>query len=90
MSVRQFVFCDVCNTTGIRQVEERRSHLRAGGRRRNDDRAWVEGCRDAAGEQGWVVDVQDRDVCDRCCERGLAELSQDAQAVSYDRIAQAT
>lgn len=79
MSVRQFVFCDVCNVTGIRQVEERRSHLRSGGRRRNDDRAWVEGSREAAVEQGWVIDLKGLDVCGRCCERGLAELPSDVQ-----------
>jgi len=80
MSVRQFVFCDICNVSGIRQVEERRSHLRSGGRRRIDDRAWVEGCRKTSVEQGWVTTARGQDVCVRCSERGLAELTAETQS----------
>ena len=73
MSIRQFIFCDVCNPMAVRQIEERRAALRSGGRRRTDDRAWVEGSRSHATEQGWVATAEGMDVCGRCCERGLAE-----------------
>lgn len=81
MATRQFIFCDICNTMGIRLIEERRSHLRLGGRRRVDDRSWVEGGPEDAKSQGWLLDAAGRDVCIKCHARGL-ELDQ------YQRLPQ--
>jgi len=71
MASRQFVFCDLCNSMGIRLVEERRSRFRFGGRRRVDGRAWVEGTRAEAQLHGWSVDDDGQDVCAQCHEKGL-------------------
>lgn len=75
MASRQFIFCDLCNSMGIRLVEERRSRFRCGGRRRVDGRAWVEGTRAEAQLQGWSVDDENQDVCAQCHEKGLDQSS---------------
>jgi len=73
MASRQFIFCDLCNVMGIRLIEERRNRFRAGGRRRVDGRAWIEGSRTEAKLKGWCVDDNDHDVCAQCHEKGLDE-----------------
>ena len=56
MSIRTFIFCDVCNPLGIRCPEKRRDVHRDPliGRRHTDGRAWIEGDSAYAVERGWV------------------------------------
>lgn len=73
MSIRTFVFCDVCNPKGIRMIEERRNTKRSDnpGRRLTDGRAWFEGTSVEATEAGWRTHTDGRHVCPRCQKRGL-------------------
>ena len=45
MTLKTFIFCDICNPAGTRYVEQRRGVHRGdgGGRRVTDGRAWFEG-----------------------------------------------
>ncbi len=77
---RSFIFCDCCNTMGIRYVEQRRHVQRGdqGGRRITDERAWVEGDPQTAVEKrGWIVTCDGNHYCPKCHERH-PELSIDA------------
>ncbi len=71
MSERTFVFCDFCNQTGIRSVEQRRDSRRGDrqGRRVSDDRSWFEGDVGEALSAGWYALADGRHVCPRCQER---------------------
>lgn len=73
MSIRTFVFCDVCNPKGVRIVEERRNPVGRDnpGRRISDGRAWFEGSTADAEKAGWHLYVDGRHVCPRCHQRGL-------------------
>ncbi len=60
MTTRTFIFCDVCNTNGIRDIESRRGNAQdsvcrtqGGGRRLTDGRAWFEGSVKNAIANGW-------------------------------------
>lgn len=81
MSIRIFVFCDLCNPEGIRNINnryrmtdrreinnERRIEIRRTikGRRNGDGRSWYEGTLDAAIEQGWSVAVDNKILCPDC------------------------
>lgn len=75
MSIRSFVFCDICNPEGRRHVEERRGprdEAQSTGRRIGDGRAWFEGSLEEACQSGWVITAQGKHVCARCHDRGLA------------------
>ena len=74
MSIRTFIFCDICNTRGIRIIEERRSAPASRpnmGRRLSDGRSWFGGTLAEARAAGWCTDAQDRHVCPRCFSHGL-------------------
>ncbi len=73
MSIRTFIFCDICNRSGIRQLEQRRGPNRSAshGRRITDGRAWFEGSVTEAQQAGWIIDEHDRHICKRCHDRGL-------------------
>ncbi|MCP4043254.1 MAG: hypothetical protein GY731_15065 [Gammaproteobacteria bacterium] len=72
MSVRTFVFCDICNPRGIRCPEQRRGGGRGdrGSRRISDDRAWFEGnVETAVDEHGWKLTQDGAHVCPHCLEQ---------------------
>ena len=81
MSIRTFVFCDLCNPQCVRNINnryhitdrreidnERRIELRRtmNGRRNSDGRSWYEGTLDDAIEQGWMVDEKNKTLCPEC------------------------
>lgn len=73
MSVRTFVFCDICNPQGFRCPEHRRDVRRGDqdGRRLSDARTWFEGDPDTAiAEHGWIKDAEGRHVCPECVHQG--------------------
>jgi hypothetical protein len=83
MSIRSFVFCDICNVGGTRVVEARRGSGVAGrsvGRRISDGRSWFEGALADALAAGWHVDEKGRHVCARCFGQGLHRLESPASA----------
>lgn len=82
MSVRTFIFCDICNPMGIRMVEVRRNGQRGTyeGRRLTDGRAWFEGSAEEAKSLGWAVTLDGRHVCAGCTARHK-ELLKDGSAV---------
>jgi len=68
MSIRTFIFCDICNPQGLRCIEFRRSsrlHER-NGRRISDGRAWFEGSISQALEAGWKVSNNNQHICPIC------------------------
>ena len=69
MSIRTFIFCDMCNPHGIRN-EERRSSLRRNseGRRKHDDCSWIEAreVEDITTDHGWIVTTKNKHVCPKC------------------------
>lgn len=71
MTFRTFLFCDICNPYGTRNVELRRDMKRSDkqGRRISDDRAWFEGELQEALGAGWQVLDDGRHVCPRCQQR---------------------
>lgn len=73
MSIRTFIFYDVCNPLGIRCPELRRDVHRDPliGRRHTDGRAWIEGGAGYALKSGWVNDDEGHYICPGCAERGL-------------------
>lgn len=75
MSIRRFIFCDICNPKTIRQIEERRHSRRddpAMGRRVSDGRAWFDGSEEEALEAGWLIEEDTgRHICPHCQKRGL-------------------
>lgn len=66
--IRHIIFCDRCNTQGIRYIEQNRSIQRSdiGGRRISDGRAWFEGSLDEALKNGWTQPEKDLHICPRC------------------------
>ncbi len=76
MTTRTFIFCDVCNESGFRDIELRRGSAqdsgcreRSSGRRLNDGRAWFEGSAKNATDNGWHINENGIDICERCYER---------------------
>lgn len=71
MSVRTFLFCDLCNPDGIRSVDPRRRDRRPGnsGRRHDDGRAWFEGRTEEARSLGWSETDQGDHLCPDCQQR---------------------
>ena len=75
MSIRTFLFCDVCNPRGIRCPEQRRDMRRRDfmGRRITDARAWFEGDTAQAIEQGHWVEIEGGFYyCPSCVAKGLS------------------
>ena len=70
MSIRSFVFCDICNPQAIRTIECRRSNRNEelrNGRRISDGRAWFEGDLETAVKQaGWLVTSENKHICPAC------------------------
>ncbi|AMK78849.1 hypothetical protein EDE11_12462 [Methylomonas methanica] len=68
MSIRKFIFCDICNPQGLRSIEFRRaprSDERVG-RRLSDGRAWFEGELSLAVNSGWLCTEDGRHICPVC------------------------
>jgi len=71
MSIRTFIFCDICNPQGLRSIEFRRStrsHQRSG-RRICDGRAWFEGNLDMAKQAGWSCPDSGSHICPQCLKK---------------------
>lgn len=71
MSIRTFIFCDVCNPQGVRSIEFRRTPRanRATGRRIIDNRAWYEGdLEDAISQANWSCTPEGQHICPQCQE----------------------
>ncbi|MEE9327088.1 MAG: hypothetical protein V3U71_07305 [Cocleimonas sp.] len=68
MSIRTFIFCDICNPQGIRTIEFRRSPREGNrnGRRLCDGRFWFEGNLSAAIESGWIDIPEGQHICPNC------------------------
>ncbi len=69
MSIRTFIFCDICNPQGLRSIEFRRAPRvnDRGGRRVSDGRAWYEGSiYEAIKSAGWVVGKEGEHICPTC------------------------
>jgi hypothetical protein len=75
MSIRTFLFCDVCNPRGIRLPELRRDahHREGSGRRISDARSWFEGnAEQAVNEYNWIAAEDGSYVCPGCQAKGLS------------------
>ncbi|MCX7100171.1 MAG: hypothetical protein NTX38_01415 [Methylobacter sp.] len=68
MSIRKFIFCDICNPQGIRSIELRRAprENQRTGRRLGDGRAWIEGDLNNAVKNRWLCTSDGRHVCPEC------------------------
>jgi len=67
MSIRTFIFCDICNPQGLRSIEFRRRPRDARtGRRLSDGRSWIEGSMSAAVENGWSINLDGKHICPAC------------------------
>ena len=68
MSIRQFIFCDICNPQALRSVEFRRAPREDDrtGRRISDGRSWFEGELASAIELGWLVTGEGLHICPLC------------------------
>ena len=68
MTIRSFVFCDICNPQALRSVEFRRSprENERNGRRLSDGRAWFEGSISDALSSGWTIDSSEQHICPAC------------------------
>jgi hypothetical protein len=69
MSIRTFIFCDICNPQALRSIEFRRTTRldTRPGRRISDGRSWIEVTLEQAVEQeGWLLDEDGLHVCPAC------------------------
>ncbi|MFW5442937.1 MAG: hypothetical protein ACKE51_01345 [Methylococcaceae bacterium] len=68
MTIRNFIFCDICNPQALRSVEFRRSPRgnKRNGRRLSDGRAWFDGDISLALENGWSINNQGQHICPAC------------------------
>jgi len=68
MSIRTFIFCDICNPQGLRSVEfRRRPRKERTGRRLSDGRSWIEGgSASVAVENGWSINRDGKHICPAC------------------------
>ena len=83
MSIRTFLFCDVCNPKGIRCPEQRRDMRRrdTNGRRATDARSWYEGDPALAVEEDhWVAMDGGSYLCPGCSAKGLTPDNPDKEA----------
>lgn len=69
MSIRTFIFCDICNPQALRTIEFRRA-ARKGvrlGRRISDGRSWYEGSLENAMDKGgWITTPNGLHLCPNC------------------------
>ena len=65
MSIRTFIFCDICNPQALRSIEFRRGprEEERNGRRLSDGRAWFEGDLSSASTSGWLIDTKLQQMC---------------------------
>jgi len=70
MTIRQFIFCDICNPQALRSIEFRRAPREdeRTGRRISDGRAWFEGEWESASEAGWSATAEGQHICPLCRE----------------------
>jgi len=68
MSIRTFIFCDICNPQALRHIEFRRSprEKERNGRRLCDGRAWFDGDLSNALEQEWSTNTDGQHICPNC------------------------
>lgn len=68
MSIRTFIFCDICNPQGIRTIEFRRKPREGNrnGRRLSDGRFWFDGSFEAAKASGWIENSSGQHICPFC------------------------
>jgi len=68
MTIRTFIFCDICNPQGIRNIEYRRRPRERdrNGRRISDGRSWIEGNLSEAKENGWIINPNGQHICPVC------------------------
>jgi len=68
MTIRTFIFCDICNPQGVRTIESRRSPREQdrNGRRLCDGRSWLEGSLSDANDADWVTDPSGQHICPAC------------------------
>ncbi|NOT12634.1 MAG: hypothetical protein HOP23_12495 [Methylococcaceae bacterium] len=68
MSIRTFIFCDICNPQALRTIEFRRSSRinERSGRRISDGRSWFEGELSDAISNGWSCTDEDQHLCPAC------------------------
>ena len=68
MSIRTFIFCDICNPQALRSIEFRRTprENERSGRRLSDGRAWFDGSLTHAFSSGWVIDSNQQHICPEC------------------------
>jgi hypothetical protein len=71
MSIRKIIFCDICNSRGIKTVEFRRARREnePTGRRITEGRAWIEGEITDAVKNGWLCTSENQHVCPICRTR---------------------
>jgi len=72
MTLRTFIFCDHCNSQGIRLADRRRRspwQRRLQGRRQSDGRSWFEGTEAEAIAAGWHTSQIGRHTCPGCVDR---------------------
>lgn len=67
MTIRTFIFCDICNPQCVRSIEFRRAprNSERGGRRISDGRSWFEGSLSNAASQGWLI-TDTNHICPAC------------------------
>ncbi len=77
MSIRTFIFCDICNPQGIRTIEFRRSPREddRNGRRLSDGRFWFDGSLSTAIENGWSVAATGQHICPSCKKTNTSDLT---------------
>jgi hypothetical protein len=73
MTRRHIIFCDICNTLGVRVVEARGDLNRnpRRGRRVSDGRMWFEGTDEEAHKAGWEIGPDNQHTCPDCLKRHL-------------------
>lgn len=82
MSIRKFVFCDICNPLGLRSVEFRRAPRpdQRNGRRISDNRAWYEGeVAEAIKLAGWIS-FEGKHICP-ICQKNHPDLGKSLRTV---------
>lgn len=71
MSKRTFIFCDACNSQGIRADSNGFLYSR----RACDSRSWYEGEETAASKVGWEMTERGLNICPKCQRNGLGEAA---------------
>lgn len=68
MSMKTFIFCDLCNPLCLHQMDRREQSREgiAAGRRFTDNYSWLEGGIDESTQNGWMVTSNNKHICPRC------------------------